>query len=807
MTNLNYTYQASVLELARSGNFRAIAYWLNSQLVPQGIYVHVQAAKPGCLRTLVEFQRMPDRNRLIRFICHQIWRLESELIEGVQIIGRPIGESKALWQQSIRIPTRSERQARHLGGAGLVIQTTAVRSQPTLPPQLQSMPKWLRLNLSSPQQLKLVRSFLLGSSAIAAFLMGIWLESITNATSPSLPVLAQKPSAIAPQAPTISAAMQRPELVTAALETVAVIRHDEISVPQDPTVTLMFGGEVSPESLNVAAADAASSPLADIPEYSRADLSIVSLSEPLASAATTLTEEYYHRSRPDSAKALRQSGIDLVNLANNQAIDYGESGLLETLRTLDRAGIYHMGAGRDVQEARRPEIVAVKGQRIAYLGYTGSDWGAASDYTAAVDHDHYKTVADDIQALRSQVDWIVVNYRWGDKLAEQVEDWQKDLARFAIDQGADVVVGYHPRILQGAEIYKDRPIVYSLGDFIFGDSPYSDYDSAVLKVSLSQQKMKVELLPVAVKQSLPKVAEGDRAEKILKHIEQVSQDFEQPMQASMVLDIQSDLDQPLDQPEPTPDGDGSFIETPAAEEGNFIQGAPSDSLDWEDLESLPLEDLETDPSKLDLKEPSEPEPTFSAPLKDSSEEAPLEPDSLEEAAPFQEVEPPALDFDPAEEPKDKSLDLPEPSLPLPAATDPIESGTVTPAPLQPIGGSNPEAGNVREIQTSPAVIQPVEEPIVGPLAQDLQNPAIALSLEYAREVELQPLDLNPSEVRINPLTDPRFRIEKAKPAAPDTQKVDLKPSATEATVPEPAGTDQSASASPAEPTESSLPKP
>ena len=88
MAELQSNDGSSVLVAARNGSFRAISYWLNQTLVTQGIYVHVQAAGPGCLRTLVEFHRQPSRNRLVRFICHRLWLLESDLIEGVQIVAR-----------------------------------------------------------------------------------------------------------------------------------------------------------------------------------------------------------------------------------------------------------------------------------------------------------------------------------------------------------------------------------------------------------------------------------------------------------------------------------------------------------------------------------------------------------------------------------------------------------------------------------------------------------------------------------------------------------------------------------------------
>ncbi|NET39894.1 MAG: CapA family protein, partial [Cyanothece sp. SIO1E1] len=112
MANLGNLYQPSIMEQAQAGNFRAIAYWLNSELVAQQIYAQVKAAHPGCLRVLVEFHRPPNRDRLTRFICHRLWCLNSDVIEGVQIVARCINQARPLWQQSIRITTPASRQRR-----------------------------------------------------------------------------------------------------------------------------------------------------------------------------------------------------------------------------------------------------------------------------------------------------------------------------------------------------------------------------------------------------------------------------------------------------------------------------------------------------------------------------------------------------------------------------------------------------------------------------------------------------------------------------------------------------------------------
>jgi poly-gamma-glutamate synthesis protein (capsule biosynthesis protein) len=124
-------------------------------------------------------------------------------------------------------------------------------------------------------------------------------------------------------------------------------------------------------------------------------------------------------------------------------------------------------------------------------------------------------------------------------LSNYPETWQSKLAHFAIDRGADVVVGHHPHVLQGSEIYRGRPIAYSLGNFIFGGNARSDYDTAVLKVSVREKQMKVEFLPVEVRKYQPRIVQGERGDRIMAEIAMFSNIFEQAMTSPMILDAKS----------------------------------------------------------------------------------------------------------------------------------------------------------------------------------------------------------------------------------------------------------------------------
>lgn len=685
---------------AAAGSFRAIALWLNQHLVPQQIFAQVEAAQPGCLKITLEFQQVPHRDRLVRFVCHRIWHLNSDIIEGIHIVARQADNARSLWQERVRILTPANRRQAQQPASP---QNANKRAE--LPPNLRSV---AAKSPRSPQQFKLIRAFVLSGSAAAAFIFGCLLELILSGSGPSLPIFAQaqpRSQALVPS-PSVSeqaipvtfrqTKIDRPGIVEAALEPVAVIEHNRVKDLSDPTVTLVFGGEVDLDSLPYGEVSRDQEILGSLADYQEADVAVVTLGDPLATSATTTQEKFFHRTRPDAAAVLKSGGIDLVNLSSDRTMEFGEQGLVETLETLDRAGIYRVGAGRDSREARRPEILDVKNQRIAYLSYTQDELAAAYDQAAGVNAQGKQQVVEDIRSLRDKVDWIVVNYRWSQDLPESPADWQTNIARLAVDQGADLVVGHHPQQIQGAEIYKGRPIAYSLGDFIFGGTPYEDHDTAMLKVAIRDNQMKVELLPVVIKEAQPQLAEGSKAQAILQAVEQASAGFEQPMKSSVTLTVQ-----PKPSVSPQLDPSDSLREAPRSPQ---LEAAD----EMADPFVAPLESETASP------EMSEPVPLAEPDLETEAETPLFEmaPSELDQWGPKQSPYPePAVTPEPD---ADLLIEVPTPKL----TAEPIsETAPELDAYYAPEPAAQPVPAAV-ETTDSPAVeaIQPYSEPLVGPLS-------------------------------------------------------------------------------------------
>lgn len=222
-----------------------------------------------------------------------------------------------------------------------------------------------------------------------------------------------------------------------------------------------------------------------------ADYVIANEEFPFSEQGTPAKDKTYtFRLAPENVKLFKEMGIDLVSLANNHALDYGQAALLDTLGTLDQAGIRHMGAGRNLQEAAEPVVVSIKGRRIAFIAATrvipDASWTAGSSSIGMFSaYDEGAALAEKIKLIRDQADFVIVYMHWGEERMTEPNDVQKALAVRLVDAGADLIVGAHPHVLQSVAYYKDVPIVYSLGNFVFGSSIPK---TALLEVTIDKRK-------------------------------------------------------------------------------------------------------------------------------------------------------------------------------------------------------------------------------------------------------------------------------------------------------------------------------
>ncbi|MCY7405957.1 MAG: CapA family protein [Alkalinema sp. CAN_BIN05] len=589
--------EASMVELAQGGHLPSLNAWLNQRLATHQLRAKLSYVRPGYVRIAIALRPSPKvsakspafQKRLTRFICHQLWILNSDVLDGAYVVVSYVGKPSILWKQSVRIISPARKAV--IAAADHNSEQSNVTRSP------QHLNKSLRQATQKRKQFQLLRSMMISGSSAAAFMMGCWLG---YADAPAEQTSASASNGI------VQVFKQENGTVKAALETIAIVPHKTQSA--DPTVNLMFGGDVT---LTDAYTDKVGKnhqwAFSQLEEFRQADVSMVNLEAPFTSASQPLPGKKFNFKAPiENVQVLQSGGIDIVNLANNHAMDYQSAGLLETTQTLQKAGIQSIGAGENIKAARRPVIMDVKGKKVAYLGYYDADLHAATAQGAGTNPRHNDRVAADIKALRKQVDWIVVNYHWGEELAKYPGDWQIDLARFTVDQGADLVVGHHAHVLQGAEVYNGRPIVYSLGNFIFGGNSTSDYDTAALKVSLKDQQMRVEFLPIQVRGYQARVVNGQSGQQILSQITEVSDIFQQPMTATMTLNTTTNQVVPIEPAKPTAGAGTSTIAPtdPMVPAKNISPDSKSDE------KSDPKSDVKTD-AKPEVEKTPDPENPWS----------------------------------------------------------------------------------------------------------------------------------------------------------------------------------------------------
>lgn len=233
-------------------------------------------------------------------------------------------------------------------------------------------------------------------------------------------------------------------------------------------------------------------------EFKNADIAMVNQEFAFTNRGTPAADKQYtFRADPKNVQIFKDMQVDVVTLANNHTMDFGIDGLTDSFDILNTAGIKYVGAGHNISEAREIKYVDVKDKRIAFLGASRvipePDWNAYSNKAGMLTTYDPAFLLEDIKTAKTQSDFVVVYVHWGLEKQESPQEYQRNLAKQYIDVGADLVVGSHPHVLQGIEYYNGKPIIYSLGNFMFYNSINQ---TALLKVTLNDQgEVNVRLIP------------------------------------------------------------------------------------------------------------------------------------------------------------------------------------------------------------------------------------------------------------------------------------------------------------------------
>lgn len=255
--------------------------------------------------------------------------------------------------------------------------------------------------------------------------------------------------------------------------------------------------------------------------FSADDLTIANFEGTLTDSDEREDKTFAFKAPASYASILTSGSVEAVNTANNHSHDYGEQSFNDTLAALDDAGIVHFGYDETA-------VMDVKGIKVGLVGIY-----------ELYDHlEREQQLKDNIAKVKADgAQLIVVIFHWGNETETVPDSNQTTLGRIAIDEGADLVCGHHPHVLQGIETYKDRNIVYSLGNFCFGgNSSPSDMDTMIYQQTFTidadgvKKDNVTNIIPCSISSAAydgynnyqPTPAEGDEATRILGKINERS---------------------------------------------------------------------------------------------------------------------------------------------------------------------------------------------------------------------------------------------------------------------------------------------
>ena len=209
--------------------------------------------------------------------------------------------------------------------------------------------------------------------------------------------------------------------------------------------------------------------------------------------------------RPKAACAMKDAGFTVLTLANNHMMDYGDDGLADTLDRLDEVGIPHAGAGGDETDARMPAVLDVKGRRV--IVFSASDivpqgYGADEDGPGIASMKDESGLLEAVAVARDEYPdaLILLSLHWGVEATFEPTERQRRVAHMLIDCGADAIFGHHPHRIQPVEMYRGRPVFYSLGNFQFATKD-DGADSVIVTVAFPDgpdPKIRYTIRPVAI---------------------------------------------------------------------------------------------------------------------------------------------------------------------------------------------------------------------------------------------------------------------------------------------------------------------
>lgn len=270
-----------------------------------------------------------------------------------------------------------------------------------------------------------------------------------------------------------------------------------------------------------------SSPFAGVSNVtSNVDLLLINFENAATYSGDALKGDVPLKCDPSYVPLAKANNNTVASIANNHALDYGITGMNDTLAYLKDAGITPIGAGQTEDEAHQAIVQEINGRKITILNYMDSNNfaeysyesmpyanGTSPGYSAYDSADAQKQISEN-----NDSDLIVVYLHFGNEYSNSPNEDQVRIAHELIDYGADVVIGSHPHVTQGIEMYNGKPIFYSLGNFIFDQSNPATHSAYFVQIDLVNETGQCTVYPIYISSYLPQYMDEDSGNSLLNNL-------------------------------------------------------------------------------------------------------------------------------------------------------------------------------------------------------------------------------------------------------------------------------------------------
>jgi poly-gamma-glutamate capsule biosynthesis protein CapA/YwtB (metallophosphatase superfamily) len=251
-------------------------------------------------------------------------------------------------------------------------------------------------------------------------------------------------------------------------------------------------------------------------EFQGSDLNVIDLECPLIEGGKPIIKTGPNiKASPETINLLKFARINLAAMANNHILDYGDEGLSKTVKLCQENGIGTVGIGRNLNEARNPYSVTIKGLKLKIINITENEWSITNGNVPGANPLDLINNYRDISQAKSQADVVIIIFHGGNEFYELPSPRVKETLHYFAEAGATAIISHHTHVSSGYEIYKGVPIFYSLGNFCYDIHDHHDREwnygfAVLLKIS---EKIDFEIIPVVQNKEKPGVFKLNGPEK------------------------------------------------------------------------------------------------------------------------------------------------------------------------------------------------------------------------------------------------------------------------------------------------------